>query len=129
MTHPSIPPAVKIFTCLLIAAGLFFAYVFMFNPGLAFHGAMIDGYSSQLGFYSTAVRVLGSVFALLISLWLNRADLLAITLASRLFIEIGDVVVGFVTHGALVNNLMVSIIAVLELWALMRLWHVLKKSG
>ena len=62
-----IPLAVRIFTWLLICAGFFFAYVYTFNPGLSFPGAKITDYSSQLGFASTGVRVLGSVVALLIS--------------------------------------------------------------
>lgn len=84
-----IPTPIKIFTWILIGAGIFFAYVFIFNPGLAFPGAAITDYSSKLGFYSTGVRVIGSVAALFISVVLNNPQLLAITLASRLIIEVG----------------------------------------
>lgn len=126
--HAAIPKSIRIFTWILIVAGLFFFYVFTFNPGLAFPGAAITDYSSQLGFYSTGVRVLGSVLALFISVWLNRADLLAITLASRLFIEIGDIIAGFATHGTMQNNLMIGLIATLELWAILKLLAVIKQA-
>ncbi|SEM10305.1 hypothetical protein SAMN05421856_101111 [Chryseobacterium taichungense] len=65
--HQNIPLSVKIFSWVLIVAGIFFFYVFTFNPGLSFPGASITDYSSRLGFSSTGVRVLGSVVALLIS--------------------------------------------------------------
>ena len=125
-SHADIPASVKVFTWGLILAGLFFAYVFMFNPGMVFHGAQISDYSSQLGFYSTGVRVLGSVVALLISVVFNRADWLLITLISRLAIELGDIVVGFATGGAMANNAMVALIAVFELWAIVKLVRVQK---
>jgi hypothetical protein len=115
---PGIPRPVQIFTWLLICAGLFFAYVFTFDPGLSFPGAKITDYSSQLGFASTGVRVLGSVAALLISVILNKPQWLLITLISRLVIELGDIVVGIVTAGTLTNNVMIGIIALLELWAI-----------
>ena len=123
-----IPKSVRFFTWFLIVAGLFFFYVFTFNPALTFPGAAITDYSSQLGFYSTGVRVLGSVVALLISVLLNRADLLAITLVSRLAIEVGDIAVGFATHGTMVNNIMVAIIALLELWAILKLLSAIQHS-
>jgi hypothetical protein len=118
---PGIPRPVQIFTWLLICAGLFFAYVFTFDPGLSFPGAKITDYSSQLGFASTGVRVLGSVAALLISVILNKPQWLLITLISRLVIELGDIVVGIVTGGTLTNNVMIGIIALLELWAIGKL--------
>lgn len=116
-----IPQAVKIFTWVLICAGLFFAYVSTFNPGLSFPGAKITDYSSQLGFASTGVRVLGSVAALLVSVICNKPQWLLITLISRLVIEVGDIIVGFATGGTMVNNIMISIIAALELWAILKL--------
>lgn len=125
----AIPTGVKVFTWVLICAGLFFGYVFMFNPALAFPGAAITDYSSRLGFYSTSVRVFGSVAALLISVLLNRADLLAITLASRLFIEVGDVIVGLVIGGTMVNTLMVSVIALFELWATLQLLKAIRNHS
>jgi hypothetical protein len=120
-SHAGIPTSVKVFTWVLILAGLFFAYVFTFNPGMVFHGAKISDYSSQLGFYSTGVRVLGSVVALLISVVFNRADWLLITLISRLAIELGDIAVGFATGGTMMNNAMVALIAAFELWAIVKL--------
>lgn len=122
-SHEGIPPAVKIFTWILICAGLFFAYVFAFNPGLSFPGAKITDYSSQLGFASTGVRVLGSVVALLISVICNKPQWLLITLMSRLVIEAGDIVVGVVTGGTMANNIMIGVIAAFELWAILKLMN------
>lgn len=116
-----IPQPVKIFTWVLICAGLFFAYVYTFNPSLAFPGAKITDYSSQFGFASTGVRVLGSVAALMISVLYNKPQWLLITLISRLVIEVGDIIVGFATGGAMVNNIMIGVIAALELWAILKL--------
>lgn len=121
-THTDgIPKSVKAFTWVLICAGLFFAYVYTFNPGLAFPGAKITDYSSQFGFASTGVRVLGSVAALLISVVYNKPQWLLITLISRLVIEVGDIVVGVVTGGTMINNIMIGVIASLELWAIFKL--------
>ncbi len=116
-----IPRPVRIFTWVLICAGLFFAYVFTFNPGLSFPGARITDYSSQLGFASTGVRVLGSVVALLLSVIYNKPQWLLITLISRVVIEVGDIVVGFATGGTLTNAILIGTIALLELWAIRRL--------
>lgn len=120
-----IPTPVKIFTWVLICAGLFFSYVFAFNPGLSFPGASITDYSSQLGFYSTGVRVLGSVVALLISVLYNNPRFLFITLVSRIVIEAGDIIVGFATGGTMMNTIMIAIIAALELWAILQLLKVI----
>lgn len=116
-----IPTPVKIFTWILICAGLFFVYVFTFNPGLSFPGASITDYSSKLGFASTGVRVLGSVVALLISVVYNKPEWLLITLISRLVIEVGDVIVGFAIGGTITNTIMIGFIACLELWAILQL--------
>lgn len=116
-----IPKSVKIFTWVLICAGLFFAYACSFNPGLGFPGAKITDDSSQFGFASTGVRVLGSVAALLISVAYNKPQWLLITLISRLVIEVGDIIVGIATGGTLVNNIMIGVIAALELWAILKL--------
>ncbi len=121
ISETGIPRAVKVFSWLLICAGLFFAYVFTFNPGLAFPGAQITDYSSQLGFASTGVRVLGSVVALLLSVLLNKPQWLLITLISRLVIELGDIAVGVATGGAMSNTLMIGLLAALELWAILKL--------
>jgi hypothetical protein len=61
------------------------------------------------------------VAALLISVILNKPQWLLITLISRLVIELGDIVVGIVTGGTLANNVMIGIIALLELWAIGKL--------
>lgn len=127
--EPGIPAIVKAFTMVLILAGLFFAYVFTFDPGLAFPGAAITDYSSQLGFYSTGVRVLGSVVGLVIALALNSPRLLAIMLATRLVIEVGDIVVGVATGGTTSNNIMIGVIAVLEALAIAKLLQVMKAPG
>jgi hypothetical protein len=87
MAAATIPQSVKIFAWVLIGAGVFFAYVYTFNPGLAFPGAAITDYSSKFAFASTGVRVLGSVAALLISVICNKPQWLLITLISRLVIE------------------------------------------
>ena len=121
-----IPTVVKGFTALLILAGLVFAYVFTFNPGLAFPGASITDYSSQLGFMSTGVRVLGSVVGLAIALALNSPRLLLLMLVTRLVIEAGDIVVGFATGGTTSNAVMIGVIAVLEILAIWKLVHVLQ---
>ena len=123
-----IPAAVKVFTILLIAAGLFFAFVFTFNPGLAFPGAQITDYSSQLGFMSTGVRVLGSVVGLVIALALNSPRLLLLMLITRLVIEVGDILVGFATGGTTSNAIMIGIIALLELLAILKLWQVIRQK-
>lgn len=123
-----IPTPVKLFTWLLICAGLFFAYVFTFNPGLSFPGAAITDYSSQLGFASTGVRVLGSVVALLLSVIYNRPQWLLITLISRVVIEVGDIVVGLTTGGTMTNTIMIGVIAALEIWAIGQLLKVVNRS-
>lgn len=126
-TNPAgIPRMVKLFTVILILAGIFFAYVFTFNPGLVFPGAQITDYSSRLGFYSTGVRVLGSVVGLIIALALNSPRLLAIMLATRLFIEIGDIVAGIATGGTTSNNIMIGVIALMELLAILKLLQVIR---
>lgn len=124
-----IPPAVKIFTIVLILAGLFFAYVFSFNPGLAFPGAKISDYSSQFGFMSTGVRVLGSVVGLVIALALNSPRLLLLMLITRLVIETGDIIVGFATGGTISNAIMIGVIALLELLAILKLIKVIRQES
>jgi len=120
-TDNGIPKAVRIFTWVLICAGLFFTYVYTFNPGLSFPGAAITDYSSQFAFASTGVRVFGSVVGLLISVIYNKPQWLLITLISRLAIEMGDIVVGFATGGTLTNTIMIGVIAAFELWAILTL--------
>lgn len=109
-----IPKEVKLFTWLLILAGVFFAWVFLFNPGLAFPGAQITDYSSKLGFYSTGVRVISSVAGLVIAVLSNRPGWLALMLVTRLIIETGDILVGLATGGTMSNNLLIGFIALLS---------------
>lgn len=123
-----IPAPVKIFTWVLICAGLFFSYVFAFNPGLSFPGAAITDYSSQLGFASTGVRVLGSVVALLVSVIWNKPEWLFITLISRVVIELGDIGVGIATGGTMMNNAMIGVIAAFEIWAILKLRAVISPT-
>lgn len=115
-----IPQPVKIFTWVLIAAGLFIAYVFAFNPGLVIPGAVITAFSSQLGF-AAGVRVFGSVVALLASVIYNKPQWLLVTLISRLAIELGDIVVSIATGGSLMSQISIAVIALFELWAIWRL--------
>ena len=122
----SIPGLVKIFTALLILAGLFFAYVFSFNPGLTFPGAQITDYSSKLGFMSTGVRVVGSVVGLMVALALNSPRLLLLMLVTRIVIELGDILVGSVTGGTTSNTIMIGVIATLELFAVLKLLQVIR---
>jgi hypothetical protein len=121
-----IPQAVKIFTWILICAGSFFFYVYTFNPSLSFPNANLDTYSAKMGFASTGVRILGSVLALLISVLANNPRWLFITLISRVFIELGDVVVGLLLDGVTANTGALTVLAALEIWAVSKLWQVIK---
>ena len=123
-----IPGSIKIFTALLILAGVFFTYVFSFDPGLTFPGAKITDYSSRLAFMSTGVRVIGSVVGLVIALALNSPRLLLLMLITRLVIEVGDILVGFVTGGTTSNTIMIGIIALLELLAVQKLLQVIRNE-
>lgn len=123
-----IPVPVKIFTWILICAGLFFFYVYTFNPVLSFPNANLDTYSAKLGFESTGVRILGSVLALLISVIYNKPQWLFITLISRVFIEIGDVVVGLTLDGVTANTFALLVLASVEIWAVWRLWRVIQTN-
>ena len=125
----NIPGSVKAFTALLILAGIFFTYVFSFNPGLTFPGAEITDYSSKLGFMSTGVRVLGSVIGLIIALALNSPRLLLLMLTTRLVIELGDILVGFLTGGTTSNAILISVIALLEFLAILKLFQVIRAEA
>ncbi len=124
-TH-SIPTAVKIFTWILICAGLFFFYVYTFHPSISFPNANLDTYSAKVGFESTGVRILGSVLALFISVVYNKPHWLFITLISRVFIELGDVVVGLTLDGVTANTFAFIVLASLEIWAVVQLWNVMQ---
>ena len=128
-SKPSIPNPVKIFTWILISAGLFFFYVYSFSPNLSFPNATLDTYSAKLGFQSTGVRILGSVLALLISVLFNKPNWLFITLISRVFIELGDVVVGISLDGITANTYALVVLATIEIWAVLQLWKVIKNNN
>lgn len=123
-----IPTPVKIFTWILICAGSFFFYVYTFHPSISFPNANLDTYSAKMGFASTGVRILGSVLALLISVLANNPRWLFITLISRIFIELGDVVVGLNLDGVTTNTFSLTVLAGLEIWAVLRLWKVIKPN-
>ncbi len=96
--QPGIPVSAKVFGWILVLAGSFFAYVYMFTPGSFFPGVTVTTFSEQFGLYSTGVRILGAVLGILIALILNSAILLALMLATRIFIELGDVIVGLIVN-------------------------------
>jgi hypothetical protein len=121
-----IPTPVKIFTWILICAGCFFFYVYTFHPSISFPSANLDTYSAKMGFASTGVRILGSVLALFISVFFNNPRWLFITLISRIFIELGDVVVGLNLDGVTANTFSLTVLAGLEIWAVLSLWKVMK---
>ena len=127
-SNVGIPTPVKIFTWILICAGCFFFYVYTFNPVISFPNANLDSYSAKMGFASTGVRILGSVLALLISMLYNKPHWLFITLISRVFIELGDVVVGLNLDGVTANTFSLVVLAGLEIWAVLRLWKVIKTN-
>ena len=81
-----------------------------------------------MGFESTGVRILGSVVALLISVLANNPRWLFITLISRLFIELGDVVVGLQLDGVTANTGALIVLAGAEIWAVLQLWKVIKTN-
>ena len=128
ISNVGIPTPVKIFTWILICAGCFFFYVYTFNPVISFPNANLDSYSAKMGFASTGVRILGSVLALLISVIYNKPHWLFITLISRIFIELGDVVVGLNLDGVTANTFALVVLAGLEIWAVLRLWKVIKTN-
>jgi hypothetical protein len=97
---PAIPFPAKIFGWLLAAAGVFFAFIYMAAPGAFFPGVVIETLSEKFGLYSTGVRILGSVLGIVIALLINSAALLALMLTTRVFIELGDVIVGLAVNGA-----------------------------
>ena len=78
-----------------------------------------------MGFASTGVRILGSVLALIISVWVNDARWLFITLVSGIFIELGDTVVGLLLDGPTANTAALLGLAAVEVWAVRRLWMVI----
>jgi hypothetical protein len=127
-SNVGIPTPVRIFTWVLIGAGTFFFYVYTFAPSISFPNANLDTYSAKLGFESTGVRILGSVAALLISVLANNPRWLFITLISRVFIELGDVVVGLQLDGVTANTGALLVLAAAEIWAVLQLWKVIKTN-
>ena len=88
----------------------------------------MNTYSAKLGFESTGVRILGSVLALLISVIYSKPHWLFITLISRIFIELGDVVVGLTLDGVTANTFALIVLASAEIWAVLRLWKVMQTT-
>jgi hypothetical protein len=128
--QPEIPLSAKGFGCILVLAGLFFAYVYMAIPGSFFAGVTISTFSEAFGLYSTGVRILGSVLGIVIALALNSAALLALMLATRIFIELGDVITGLVVnHGSPdTNTVTLLVLAALEVFFLVRLVRLVLKG-
>lgn len=130
MLKPGIPPAVRIFGWVLVIAGTIFAYVYMFAPGSFFPGVAIDTTSTRFGLYSTGVRILGSVLGIVIALVLNSAALLCLMLATRVFIELGDALVGIATNGAAdLNTVALVLLALVEVYFVVMLLRVLKRDA
>jgi hypothetical protein len=129
--RPAIPRAAQIFGWILGLAGLFFGYIYMFQPGSFFPGVVINTYSEQFGLYSTGVRILGAVLGIAIALVLNSAALLALMLATRIFIEIGDVFVGLFVNGGTpdTNTFTLLALAAVETYFLYKLWVVVAHTA
>lgn len=128
---PVIPTKARIFGWILVLAGSFFAAVYMVTPGTFFPGVSISSYSEQFGLYSTGVRILAAVLGIVIALILNRAALLALMLATRIFTEMGDVVVGLVvnTGSPDANTWLLTGLAVVEAYFLVGLVRLLSRAG
>jgi hypothetical protein len=115
-----IPARAKVFGWLLVAAGCFFAYVYMVMPGAFFPGVTVETFAEKFGLYSTGVRILGSVLGIGVALLLNSAALLALMLLTRIFIELGDVAVGLILNGAPdANTFTLTALAAVELYMLL----------
>lgn len=123
-----IPAPVKIFTWILICAGSFFFYVYTFHPSISFPNANLEVYSAKMGFASAGVRILGSVLVLFISVVTDNPRWLFITLISRVFIELGDVIVGFILNGVTANTFVLLVLVSIEIWAVLRLWKVIQTN-
>jgi hypothetical protein len=124
-----IPKSGMIFGWILVAAGIFFAYIYMFSPGSFFPGITVSTISEQFGLYSTGVRILGSVLGIAIALYFNSAALFALMLVTRVFIELGDVVVGLVIHQGApdTNTITLSVLAAIEMFFIVKLVKLLKQ--
>ncbi len=112
-----IPTRSKLFGWLLVLASCFFAYVYMATPGAFFPGVTVETFAEKFGLWSTGVRILGSVLGILVALLLDSAALLALMLLTRIFIELGDVVVGLVLNsGPDTNTFTLTALAAVELY-------------
>jgi hypothetical protein len=127
---PEIPVSAKIFGWVLVVAGIVFAYIYMFVPGEFFSGVDLATFSAQFGLYSTGVRILGSLLGIIIALMLNSAALLALMLATRIFTELGDVMVGLVVNDGSPdsNTVTLLILAAVEVYFATRLLRLLFKT-
>lgn len=130
LLQPSIPTIPKVFGWLLVLAGSFFAYIYMFSPGSFFPGVSVSTYSEQFGLYSTGVRILAAVLGIVIALYFNSAALLAMMLVTRVFTETGDVVVGLVVNQGVpdTNTFTLLILAAIEVYMIVLLLNVLRKA-
>lgn len=128
---PEIPQKARIFGWILVLAGSFFAVVYMVTPGTFFPGVSISSFSEQFGLYSTGVRILAAVLGIVLSLILNRAALLALMLATRIFTELGDVVVGLVVNYGSpdANTLLLTVLAMVEAYFLIGLVRLIAQAG
>ena len=118
------------FGCILVLAGSFFAYVYMFSPGTFFPGVTVSTYSEQFGLYSTGVRILAAVLGIIIALYFNSAALLALMLVTRVFTETGDVVVGLVVNKGVpdTNTFTLLALAAVEVVMIVLLLKVLNRA-
>lgn len=124
--RPGIPDPARLFGWALVLAGSFFAWVYMFNPGAFFADVTISTRSEQFGLYSTGVRIMGSVLGIMVALLFDSAALLAIMLLTRIFIELGDVVVGLIVNGHPdMNTLALTVLAAIEALFLRKLLAVI----
>ena len=130
LLQPPIPTVPKVFGWILVVAGSFFAYIYMFSPGTFFPGVTISTYSEQFGLYSTGVRILAAVLGIIIALYFNSAALLAVMLVMRVFVEVGDVIVGLVVNQGTpdANTFTLLALAAIEIVMIVLLLKVLKKA-
>jgi hypothetical protein len=120
----------KIFGWILVLAGTFFAFVYVAMPGSFFPGVTIKSFSEKFGLYSTGVRILGAVLGQVVALVLNSAALLALMLMMRIFIELGDVVVGLILNGGPdTNTIALTALAAIKTFMLVHLMGVIRAAA
>ena len=90
----------------------------------------IGTYSEQFGLYSTGVRIPAAVLGIIIALYFNSAALLAVMLVMRVFVEIGDVIVGLVLNQGTpdTNTFTLLALAAVEIIMIALLMKTLKKA-